>query len=220
MKSGTIFGGVVGAVILTCLLGLTQSGFPSRPNFQAVTINGVNVCQANGTNCLSAIVCTTACNVSTLAVGQTAVAYKIADTNRASTVTPALDPDLQFTNVPIGAYKYSALVYFNSPSSSQGFLMDMFYSGTIGAGNANTATVTGGYHGGACPSVTSEFAGVTTAHVGLLVCAASGGYIPFTEAPLLTTSIGTFGVDWSQNTSNATNVTMLTGAWITLTRLR
>jgi hypothetical protein len=37
-------------------------------------------------------------------VGQSLIVYKSAGTDRTSTTTATIDPDLQVTNVPIGAY--------------------------------------------------------------------------------------------------------------------
>lgn len=64
----------------------------------AVTVNGVPI--------RPTIFCTAACNVSTLAVGQSALVVKTTDEAIASDAVYTDDAVLQFLNFPIGSYSY------------------------------------------------------------------------------------------------------------------
>lgn len=164
----------------------------------------------------TAINCTTACSLSGMTVGMTASIAKGTTTNRASTTSTALDPDLQFTNVPLGTYLVTGAI-----------------SETSGAGGLISTPVAVGT---ALLNVTSEESGVqvcgsttipTTGAVGNGNSFVTGFNCPAANAAimasftgnLVVTTAGSLGFSWAQNVSNAANTTINAGSVITLRRV-
>ena len=167
------------------------------------------------------ITCTTACNVSAIAVGQSAYIVKGSNTSRNTTITPALDPDLQFTSVPAGHYTVQAHVAFNAGAG--GILSGPFTSATFTTNNQSVGFGIGYAGNPTCiSSPTLSNISVQGSHSGSIDCSGSNanGFTNWTSMDFLPTGSGTFGFDWSQSSSNGANTTVNSGSFIVLTRLQ
>jgi hypothetical protein len=61
-------------------------------------------------------------------------AFKTASTSRNTTTTFASDPDLAFTNVPVGTYEIELALFFDSTLATPGFKAQISFSGTVANG--------------------------------------------------------------------------------------
>jgi hypothetical protein len=157
------------------------------------------------------IICTTACAVPGLKVGQLAVITKGTTTNRASTISPTNDPDLQFTSVPAGTY-----------------ILELNVLGNWGAGGMAVlpmnAVVSSFAGGGVMLCGTSNTAVTDTnngSNVNGYLCASSASASPVGmqfHGMLVTSSSLTIPVAWAQNISNATNSSVLQNSTYSLFR--
>jgi hypothetical protein len=202
--------GALAIVAVLPLLIAAQGGFPSRPTFQRVTVgtNGAVLTntgtslQVNGAVIYPDIVCTTACNVTTMQVGQIARILKTSSTQRQSTVTMAFDPDLQFT-VTSGmsfAYDFCLAVSTTTGGGVAGFKYEWGQltagsgSGGFGAyGNVNSAS----YTNGGFADITYSIA--TILESTNMICGHG----------LAKTNNASWGLMWAQQVSTAVNTTIL-----------
>lgn len=160
---------------------------------------------------LNPIVCTTACNVSGLRVGQSAMIVKIANTNRANNATPALDPDLQFTGVPNGTYILDGQL---QASLGAGGILWLFAN----ASDSQPSGLTG------LTFFTSGSCGATTSPVTLLASCINGtagsNYYDSNGSLLVSAANwATIGIWWAQDISNAANTTVGLQSYLRLTRV-
>lgn len=165
------------------------------------------------------IVSTTITNLAGMPVGQRAFIIKTGQTNRASTATIAADPDLGFTNVPIGIYLVEAMVFIFAGSTTNGGIQIGLQSSTTGIGITCGTTSRGvlnqvaqaeqSYDGGqggvtrSAATVNGNYEGDWLRYAGTLDAA----------------SVGSFYVTWAQQTPNANATIVLRGSYISLTRL-
>lgn len=163
-------------------------------------------------------VCTTACNVSGMSIGQTAYIIKGTTTNRASNTTSSADPDLQFTNVPIGTYDaHMVWQALDATTNTQAFRFTMgFTSGgsIIGMCNIGPAIQ---------PATASNF---TVWFVGSDTVLPSGTYAVGSNTSntcdgLITyTNAGTMSFNWAQSTTSANNTSVISGSFFKITRIK
>lgn len=180
------------------------------------TDNGVTTAVLNGT-----ITCATACNASSLKVGQTAIISKTAPTTRTSNATPALDPDLQFTGVPAGDYQVTAYLFW-SAATGGGFQFGITNTAALtnGSGSNAQSGTYNGYIGTCTPSTSVQTFSIVTSGVTVTCTTTSTGFSQVNASMSASTS-GTVGVNWAQNTSNASGTTLSgLGSWLQLTRVR
>lgn len=223
--TGTTTSTGTGNVVLSASPTLTGTLTAATVAATTVTVGGNNVCQSTGTNCPAsgaAITCTTACNISAIAVGQSAYINKGTQTDRASTVTPALDPDLQFTNAPAGTYTVKGRIMFGATGG--GLAANLFSS--VAATNAtnNGGVWIGPASAASCGSTdTIVGRGLDTTHTLSYTCTVSGApqvhFIISNFEYLPSAGSGSFGLDWSQASSNATNTSVYVSSWLQITRL-
>lgn len=147
-------------------------------------------------------------------------AVKTADTARTSTVTAAIDPDLQITSVVAGLYSVNAYLPFQfagagttpgarvaivdsvTPTATSRFSI---WCGENGGQNAQTPAVGGG-------DIATTAASV--AGIGLdspAACTVTG--------TVRVASSSTVSVFWAQNASSATATTLQAGAWLRIEKL-
>jgi hypothetical protein len=96
--AGTSGGGIWGATRSGATV--TAITFGSTGDNPAFTFLGTGNVVIGGSNAHGVISCSTACSGGALVVGQSLIVYKSAGTDRTSTTTATIDPDLQVTNVP------------------------------------------------------------------------------------------------------------------------
>lgn len=143
--------------------------------------------------------------------------YKTADESRNTTVTLATDGQLvtPTLNAP-GTYVVRGKVLFETANATMDFKWGLIYTGTAtsfvvhrrhyvanaaaGTDNEETRLTDSGALSASGPF---SVAGTTTGK----------GFAEF-EATIRITSSGTFGFQWSQDTSNASNLTVLEGSYI------
>jgi hypothetical protein len=183
--------------------------------------------QANGLPVYPPINCTTACDISTMAVGQTAYVYKAADTSRSSNNTLSDDPDLKVTNAVSGAaYNISVNLRWTMGSGAGGFKFGPVSSVTITGGSAgydSASFYTGTGSGCGWAGVVGNI-GIYTTSTAINTCtpgAATDGNVsvlaPMRWMP--TAATGTFSIQWAQDTSNGTATVMKAGSNLTVTRI-
>lgn len=161
---------------------------------------------------VTAILCTTACNISTIKVGQSAYIIKGTGTSRASTVALTLDPDLQFTNIPINeSFVFTLTIgVITTTTTAQSFQYDMgsaavspfgwcYLGGPTTTGAGNTTGWNAGV-GNAGSGFQAPAANFTASLANQMNC--SGAF--------KMSSAGTFGLFWAQAVSNA-NTTSISG---------
>ena len=140
------------------------------------------------------------------------VAVKVADTSRSSTTTLTADPELSVTIPSAGTWYLLCYLNYEGAAVGTGDLKirvtsvgslryHAIYQGAGGAANVGST-----YQGGGTPS------GFATAGAGTLC----GGTI---HGTLVTATSGTTGLDWAQNTSNATATTLHAGSAMMLQRI-
>jgi hypothetical protein len=160
--------------------------------------------QAAGSN--GNVICSTACNVAGMAIGQTVYISPTGVTSRSSTTTVTLDSNLQFTNVPVGYYAVNGTMFFSSTGG--GAAWNTVCSATVGL-SFPVVTSSG--------EEQSDFvmdSGAPTPYVTL----PTGGYSSY-HGLWIFTSTGTAGICWAQNTASG-NASSLEFAYISLTRMR
>lgn len=177
----------------------------------SATVGGSAVCRADGTNCPSVggTKCSTACNVSTIAVGQAFYINPTATATRTSTATSTSDADLQFTNVPVGTYEISqTLIFTGSTGGSR-----VTYALTSGTGQAETAGTQ------ACLGVASTAVALGSSSLEVTCASSTTNYITGNGFARIATT-ATIALQWSQNISNATPTTRTADSYIVLTRVK
>jgi len=184
--------------VLLALLGVVSAGCAS-----AVTSTGILP--------LNPIMCTTACNVAGIRVGQSALIVKIASTNRASNATPAIDPDLQFNNVPNGTYVIDGQLI---AALGAGGILWTFQNGS-GSQPSGTTGLTF-FTTSSCGATTSPIQPTTSCINGT-----AGSDFYDTNGTLLVTAANwaTIGYWWCQDVSNVANTTINLGSYFRLTRV-
>jgi len=169
------------------------------------------------------IVCSTACNATALKVGQTAIIYKSAATNRASVTTTALDPDLQFNSLPAGQYQVTG--HFVFTTGAGGMATTPFSSGAItgGAGSIINSGDYTGYSGGVCSWQTALVQTATQTSHGVTAVQCSGSntnvVANWTDLNVVPSVSTNFGLDWAQASSNVANSSINAGSWLQVVRV-
>jgi hypothetical protein len=145
----------------------------------------------------------------------TFVTTKPAATSRASTVTPALDPDLQSAVLP-GTYVFDVTGAAGVNGAASGLI--------IAVGGTATFTVP---NGGVVTALTSTAMtvqqwgnGVGTTAVALGTNSSAYANIGFTaRTVVVVTAAGTIGLSWAQSVSSASASTLLARSSLMLTRV-
>lgn len=137
-------------------------------------------------------------------------AVKAGDTARLSTTTLAADPDLSLTLLT-GQYSYELFMLFDSVAAGAGFKFSS--TGTAVDSRATSPAVADGLVNAAAygPKLES-FVGATIAYATVSTTPNSDGVLY--KGSLLLTTPGTFGVQWAQNSSTASNTTLRAGSYL------
>ncbi len=145
----------------------------------------------------------------------TTYAVKAADTARQSTTTLTADPDLSVTLLT-GQYSYELFMLFDSVAGGAGF---KFSSTGTAADSRGTspADATGLVNAAAYGPKLESFVGATLSYATVGTAADSNGVLY--KGSLLVTTPGTFGVQWAQAVSTASNTTLRAGSYLTATLL-
>lgn len=145
-----------------------------------------------------------------LATSATA-AVKAADTARQSTTTLTADPDLSVTLLT-GQYSYELFMLFDSVGAGAGFKFSV--NGTaVDSRGTSPADAQGSVNSAAYGPKVESFVGATIAYATVATGANGNGVLY--KGSLLVTTPGTFGIQWAQNTSTASNTTLRAGSYLT-----
>lgn len=157
-----------------------------------------------------------ALDISALAVGQSAIIYKSANTSKTLDSVPAFDPVLQFTNAPAGRYITEGGLSISVGGTGAGFVLAfpraIFNSGTIeiysgpdGLGSyfQSFFRFISSPQGGANPSGSVTLTVASCSISGMEECTAGQ----------------TLGLQWAQNSSSANATTLTAGSWLRITRI-
>lgn len=165
------------------------------------------------------VFCTTTCSAAGIKIGQTYYIQKPSNTTRASTVTITNDPDLIFTNVPVGNYEIAWGLQANSANAAntQGIQVAMVCSGTC----TNTPSL--GYQ--CFSNQTSALCGFSGGYnwpqsPALVWSSAVSGELIMQQYPgqLFVNVSGSLGIGWAQAVSSATGTIVRQFSWIKITR--
>jgi hypothetical protein len=161
--------------------------------------------------------CSTACNISGLKVGYSAIVISGSSTSRTSSTTFSADTNLQFTNVPAGAYVFSAYLTWTDASAggaqwtfvnTGGGTSTGVIGGTQMCNEAQGATATSAW------GTTTTFNALCSTHATSVDTASMYGAVVYN--PVVSS---TLSLTWAQNTSNATSSTLASGNVMTVTRI-
>lgn len=178
------------------------------------TINVSGGFYKNGVQVLPSINCTTACDVTAMPVGATAQIMKTAQTARASNTVQTADPDLQFTNVPIGRYilKISTEAEWNATTA--GFVSTVSNVSNLAGTVINQLDCTG------TSTAATLFRSTLPALQTCQSTAASGFTHNLVEAGVLVSGVSTVSLNWAQNVSSPSASALDVNSYMQLTRLQ
>ena len=181
-------------------------------NATGLYVNGVAVSGSGGVTVVSS---GSTASATGLAVGQTIYAVKPSTTARSSNTTLTADPALAFSNVPVGTYAVNGSIGVNcATTNTQAFQTS--WSGTNAAAQGNEILGPPSVPG--TPS-TGALSGTNTQFVAASFAAGTNQYMSCEGTLAVTSSAGTFSLNWAQTTSNANSTSVVSGSWVSLTRL-
>lgn len=138
-------------------------------------------------------------------------AVKAGDTSRLSTTTLAADPDLSLTLLT-GQYDYELFMLFDCVAAGAGFKFSS--TGTaVDSRGTSPAVADGLVNAAAYGPKLESFVGGTIAYATVGTATDSNGVLY--KGSLLITTPGTFGIQWAQNSSTASNTTLRAGSYLT-----
>lgn len=138
-------------------------------------------------------------------------AVKAADTSRLSTTTLTADPDLSITLLT-GQYSFELFMLFDSVAAGAGFKFQS--TGTaVDSRGTSPADATGLVNAAAYGPKLESFVGSTISYATVSTSADSNGVLY--KGSLLVTTPGTFGIQWAQAVSTASNTTLRAGSYLT-----
>jgi len=168
---------------------------------------------------------------SLLSSGQPQTARKTADTQRQATTTPAADPHLQFTLVVGAVYTLDGWLKYDGPTAADLLLDWSVPVGTEGewfgwgvghspviSFNTTPAIVSDSVQSRGYPLRVESNDIAAAKSFG---CLGVGTALTMDlKATIRVGSVGgTYSLDWSQQTSDAANVTLFTDSWLRLQRI-
>jgi len=145
----------------------------------------------------------------------TTYSVKAADTARQSTTTLTADPDLSLTLLT-GQYSYELFMLFDSVAAGAGFKFQSVGT-AVDSRATSPASATGFVNAAAYGPKLESFVGGTISYA--TVGTASDSNQVLYKGSLLVTTAGTFGVEWAQVSSTASNTTLRAGSYLTATLL-
>ncbi len=145
-----------------------------------------------------------------LATSATA-AVKAADTAIVSNATLTADPDLSVTLLK-GQYSYELFMLFDSVAAGAGFKFSV--NGTaVDSRGTSPADAQGSVNSAAYGPKVESFVGATISYATVATGANGNGVLY--KGSLLVSTAGTFGIQWAQNSSTASNTTLRAGSYLT-----
>lgn len=142
----------------------------------------------------------------------TFAATKSADTDRNTTVTLTIDPDLQITSVPIGKYVFLARIDWNPGNAVMGFRWKF-------DGSAGMTFSFSDYPFFILGSTTLETQGFSIINGSNVYASGAASYMLNVQSVVDVTAAGTFAFYWAQNVSDAANLGVDDNSGITLIRI-
>lgn len=142
-------------------------------------------------------------------------AMKTGSTTRNTTTTLADDPTLALALTgPLAsqaAYIIEGVIYFNASSAgAQGIKLGLNYSGTIA--DQNDATIVS-YVNGTGATSRSAFTSASPLTFATIGTTSRGDYVYFTKV-MSPQTLGTYTLQWAQNSSNADNLNVHIFSWL------
>jgi hypothetical protein len=145
---------------------------------------------------------------------------KASTTTRASTTTLTVDPDLSFFLSLAGTYKVELDIQITAGASgtTPGFSYEISFSGTLNSAAGNTFAVAGLFdsvgvsNSQAAVALNSPVTGIALGPSGIQNIVRIAGTIQ-------TTSAGTLSFLWAQNVSSSSQVSVVAGSDMTITRI-
>jgi hypothetical protein len=171
--------------------------------------------QVNGVSVVASVSCTTACDASSLTVGDRATVAKTAGTARDTTTTATADPDLQFTSVPAGKYRLDVLLDFNN-SGAGGDKVELAWPG--GGSVISVVGVRACQNGSPAAGVLSSGNGGSPLSLGQCASSSSIDRWQFV-ADVTVASAGTISINWAQASSSGSSTTLTAASSVVLTRI-
>jgi hypothetical protein len=166
-------------------------------------LRGDGTCANSG----SSLIVSTSGGVSAagMAIGQQVYVTKSSTTSRSSTTTLSNDPDLQITNIPAGTYNVTANFAVICGNTTMGIQWNM---NTSGGGLFTAKPVL---------FATSQTTVSETANASLCLNSIINQFV--ISGQMTTTSSGTLGFSWAQQTSDAGSLTVSVPSYISLLRI-
>jgi len=146
-----------------------------------------------------------------LAATQATSSVKAADTARLSTTTLAADPDLSITLLT-GQYSYELFMLFDSVAAGAGFKFQSVGTAVDSRGTS-PAVADGLVNAAAYGPKLESFVGGAISYA-TVTTSADGNGVRY-RGSLLVTTPGTFGIQWAQVVSTASNTTLRAGSFLT-----
>lgn len=138
-------------------------------------------------------------------------AVKAVDTPRLSTTTLTADPDLSVTLLT-GQYEYELFMLFDSVAAGAGFKFQS--NGTaVDSRSTSPAVANGLVNAAAYGPKLESFVGAPISYATVGTTTDSNGVLY--KGSLLITTPGTFGIQWAQAVSTASNTTLRAGSYLT-----
>lgn len=170
----------------------------------AVTVNGQNVCRADGTGCPG---------------GTQLTVFKAANTSRASTTTLADDPDLTIAIPSTGIWLVELLVSSAEAGTGAELKMGLNYTGTTTDPSVTTAGINIGSVGGSATGIRIRLATSGTGdNISVPTLTAAADSMKFTAVMNVATT-GTLSLQWSQQNTSASATYVLAGSYMTVRKL-
>jgi hypothetical protein len=147
--------------------------------------------------------------------------FKAASTSRNTTTTFASDPDLSFTNVPIGTYEIEGVLFFDcttAPGSNGGLKSQLSFSGTVAngivaqIGSTGTNTVISNAYASVSGGV------IAINNMSSASATATGNWIQFRGTVTLST-IQNVALQWAQSSSDSDPTILQVMSRLTLRRV-
>lgn len=148
--------------------------------------------------------------------GQQNAKIKPADTQIISNATLTADPDLYTNTLGIGRYSYELYLLFDSVVGAAGF---KFTNGgtLVDSRGVVPGLATGYVNAAAVGPVSSTFYGSTVSYANVSTTANSNEVLY--KGSILVSTPGTFGINWAQASSTASNTTLRAGSYLITTLL-
>jgi hypothetical protein len=139
------------------------------------------------------------------------VAIKATDTAIVSNSTLTADPDLQLTLLT-GQYEYELFMLLDSATAGAGFKFQSMGTAVDSRG-MSPSVATGAINSAAYGPKLESFVGNTISYSSVSTATNGNGVVY--KGSLLLTTAGTFGLQWAQATSTASNTTLRAGSYLT-----